>query len=298
MVYGLEALVLEENELQQLESYHRQNLRYIQHLPKSTAIPALHLLLGVPPVEALIDLQVLSLLRNIIAIDTPSPPSVFMKQLLERQLALKDLTSSSWAAHAKLLLIKYGLPPVQNLLENPPAKPTWKSMIREAVHKKWTEALQMEAAEKSSMSLINIEACSTRVMHPVWLNITCPLAVKKATVKAMLLTQRYRLTTCHTSGSRMRKDCPLCDEEPEDMAHFLLYCKALRKTRLPYLCRILETCRQHGISVDPALIVRVILDSNYLMPPHAHHEELCRNFIYKLHHRRSVLMGGVSAYKL
>ena len=55
LLYGLEALVLERQELEVLSTYYRKNLRYIQHLPEATAIPVLYLLIGTLPVEALVD---------------------------------------------------------------------------------------------------------------------------------------------------------------------------------------------------------------------------------------------------
>ena len=150
-----------------------------------------------------------------------------------------------------------------------------------------------------SLKYLRIDACSTNAIHPIWQDLTCSLSVRKASIKAQLLTQRYPLTTCHTAGNGQRKLCPLCEEDPEDTVHFLLHCQALAKTRYPYLVRILNTCRDAGLSVDPETVVSVVLDSNHL-PDHyldyPQHEELCRNFVYKLHHRRSLLLGGMSAY--
>ena len=60
LLYGLEALVLERQELEVLSMYHRKNLHYIQTLPEATAIPALYLLIGTLPVKALIDIRALS----------------------------------------------------------------------------------------------------------------------------------------------------------------------------------------------------------------------------------------------
>ena len=48
-LYGLEALDLNDDEVRALEIYHRQNLRCIQHLPRSAANSAVHLLIGIPP---------------------------------------------------------------------------------------------------------------------------------------------------------------------------------------------------------------------------------------------------------
>ena len=52
LLYGLEIVRLNENELQQLERYHLNTLRQIQSLPKRTASSAVYMLLGALPIEA------------------------------------------------------------------------------------------------------------------------------------------------------------------------------------------------------------------------------------------------------
>ena len=298
MLYGLEALVLSVTEHQALDKFHRQNLRLIQHLPNSTAIPAIHLLSGILPASALIDIRILTLFHKIIALETPSQPSVFMKQFIERQLAMKNHESTSWAAHVKELLRKYKLPPVHNLLADPPGKSAWKSKLNKAVHASWINALKEEAEEMSSLCYLNISACSTNTVHPVWTGLSCPLSIKKATIKALLLTQRYPLSTCRVAGARQREKCPLCNEDPEDTIHFLLHCPTLATTRAPYMHKIMDMCRKLKISVDTDNLTKLILDSTHLPKAVPNHEELCRNFIFKMHHKRSVQLGGVSAYRL
>ena len=143
-----------------------------------------------------------------------------------------------------------------------------------------------------------IEACSLSQVHPAWQNLSCPLSVRKATIQVLLLTQRYPLTASQAAGCKQRDTCPLCNEEPEDTEHFLLQCTSLAQTRLPYLQRILETCREAQLSIDPGSLVCIVLDSNHLPGSIPGHQELCRNFVYKMHHKRSLLLGGGSAYRL
>ena len=65
LLYGLEALHLSDKDLEELSKFHRKNIRCIQHLPKSTAIPALHLLSGSPPVEVLLHIRILVTFREV-----------------------------------------------------------------------------------------------------------------------------------------------------------------------------------------------------------------------------------------
>ena len=131
--------------------------------------------------------------------------------------------------------------------------------------------------------------------HPVWYILEDSMPVQKATTKALLLTQRYPLATSPTAGKHRNDVCPLCHEEAETTTHFLLACKPLMKSRIPYLTKILNLCREYKICVDPNVISMVVLDSSYIAPD-SHIESLCRNFIYKMHDRRTVLLGGESQY--
>ena len=130
----------------------------------------------------------------------------------------------------------------------------------------------------------------------VWQDMGCPLTIKKATIKAMLLTQRYPLSTSRTAGSRRSELCPLCNSEPETTTHFLLQCGKLSTVRYPYLKRIMDTCRTQRVSVDPVTITQIVLDTNHLPIPSPLHERICRDFTFKLHDKRTLLLGGESAY--
>ena len=63
---GLEAVILSEKDIATLEIHLKTFLRYIQHLPKSTATPALYLLAGVLPVEAVVHIKTLTFFVSLI----------------------------------------------------------------------------------------------------------------------------------------------------------------------------------------------------------------------------------------
>ena len=292
LLYGLEALVLGESEVAQLDSFHRKTLRYIQHLPQSTAMPAIYLLLGTPPIEAQLHIRTLGLFGNIISEDNSS---LLIKDLIGRQLGMKGAESNSWTAHVKSLLRRYGLPSAYDLYACPPKKAVWKETVKSVIYQHWTEKLAEVANSKRSLSMLNADECALGKTHPVWCNLGDSMSVQKATTKALLLVQRYPLATSPTAGKHRTDLCPLCHEEPETTTHFLLVCKPLSKSRLPYLIKILSFCREYGICVDPNVITMVVLDSTYA-PQDSHLESLCRNFVYKMHDRRAVLLGGESQY--
>ena len=166
-----------------------------------------------------------------------------------------------------------------------------------AVTEQWTITLQQEAIEKSSLQFLMTDLCAIGYIHPIWEDRNA-IAIDKATVKAQLLVRRYPLATSPTAGANRSNICPLCKLEDETPAHFLLYCPAMAKERKGYLNRVLNTCRTYRLSIDPIDIVKVILDSNHLPVPDARFEEMTRNMVFKLHGKRSVLLGSGSVFKL
>ena len=296
LTYGLETLVLGSKELAALSAFHRKNLRYLQHLPQSSAIPAIFLLLGIAPIEATLHVTALTLVRNILAAESNSPPALYVRDIITHQSAVCRDGSSSWTSHVKKLLRQYELPTIYSIINNTPNKNAWKETINKSVNTYWTKSLQDEAKQKSTLEHLRLEACTIGQLHPVWQNLSSPLEIQKATIKAQLLIKRYPLTTSPTSGIRTDETCPLCKEEKETTAHFILQCKELHSARRPYLVRVLSRCRQLRISVDCESLTNIILDSNHLPKTDVDHEELCRNMLFKLHNVRTKILGGGSSY--
>ena len=110
--------------------------------------------------------------------DILTPPSIFIRELISSQLAMKDNSSSSWTSHVMSLLCEHNLPSASILMEDTPEKKKWKEVVNEAVYNKWTQRLKDDAEEKSTLRYLNIQACSTNTLHPVWQDLPCPLSVK------------------------------------------------------------------------------------------------------------------------
>ena len=60
LTYCIEVLALQMTEIKQLEAYHRKNLHFIQHIPQSTAVPAIYLLTGTAQKETQLHIKALS----------------------------------------------------------------------------------------------------------------------------------------------------------------------------------------------------------------------------------------------
>jgi hypothetical protein len=84
VLYGLEALVLQEKDIIPLEKAFRTQLWQVQHLPSSTAIPAVYLLAGCLPIEALYHQKVLTFFGSILHRSDSAEYDI-----VQRQLAIK-----------------------------------------------------------------------------------------------------------------------------------------------------------------------------------------------------------------
>ena len=281
LIYGLECLTLTKKELQPIETYYKDLIRKILHLPSSTANAACYMLVGALPIEALIHIKVLNLFGAIASRD-----GSLEFQLYERQLAMKGSNSHSWAIYAKKLLERYQLPKPSELLYSMHYQETWKKQVKEQVEKAWTTQLQEIASEKSTLKYVKLSACCSAECHPVWsTNTSDPIVVHKAMIHAKLLVQRYPLRTSHMTSSKTTT-CPCCGEMEETLKHFAIECTALQRIRAPHLADIGDKLQEIGVDRNTENILSVALD-----PRHYTEDEtaingfiaIARNMFYSLH---------------
>jgi hypothetical protein len=91
MTFGLESMIITPKQVQVLEKHHRHTLRRLLSLPERVASCAIYLLMGIPPMEAILDIKVLTLFGTI-----TSHEDSILRQVAMRQLATKTLKSRSW----------------------------------------------------------------------------------------------------------------------------------------------------------------------------------------------------------
>ena len=92
LLYGMEVVLPRPKFVEVLEKFSKHNLKHIMSLPVTTADPAVYILSGSLPVEAMIHQRVLNFFGNICRLSQSSVE----KQLAVRQLAVKKLDSNSW----------------------------------------------------------------------------------------------------------------------------------------------------------------------------------------------------------
>jgi hypothetical protein len=230
VLYGLESLCIKESDLEALEKSHISLLRQLQSLPNSTAIPAIYLLLGILPIRAQIHIKILSLYISIL-----HRPSSVEYDVIQRQLAIKDTSSSSWTSQLRQVLHMYKLPSSLQLANAPPLKKKWKLTVKSAVTTHWEEKLKEKAASMKSLRNLNLDMCAIGFSHPVWVCGPDPLQATMAAIKAMILTGRYPVTAEKCAGRKQLLLCPLCNTAPETVPHFLIECEALQDVRNSYM---------------------------------------------------------------
>ena len=298
LLHGLDSVIPRETDYKTLEKYYRGLLRQIQHLPQSTAKPAIYLLLGCVPAEAQLHRRILTLFRNLVASDGTKE-----QEIIKRQLAMKDLDSRSFVVQIRLLLKMYALPSAFQILTNTPAKNKWKSDVKQAVESMWFDRLKDEAKDMTTLQYMNLDACNINQVHPVWDNIeSSTFQSYMASIKAKLLVQRYSLTGNRCAGKKARLLCPLCESDCETLLHFLIHCEALSEDREPLITEIYNKVEVNNIPkpIQDETLLQILLDSSYLIKSpdlQQQIEYLSRYLCFRLHNGRSIRLGGTSVYK-
>ncbi|CAG2219813.1 unnamed protein product [Mytilus edulis] len=125
LTYGLEVLPLTKSNIEELEIFHRKNLRHLQSLPERTSNAVVLLLLGALPIEAEIHKRHLSLLYSIVSCDNSK-----IKDVMIRQIATNYDNKKSFFSRILNILEMYDLPSINYLQKNLPKRDIWKEEIK------------------------------------------------------------------------------------------------------------------------------------------------------------------------
>ena len=234
LLFGLEVLQLTKTQIGILSKFHISNLRRFQTLPIRTATCAVYLLIGALPLEAELHKRHLSLLYNVLTSTNKT-----IKELSTRQIAINLDNSQSYFSRVQDILDIYNLPSLQYLSENLTSKENWKFQVKRAVNKHWSELLQKEASEKSTLKYMNIE--SMKIGHVVWSSLESTLsAVRKGITKSRMLMGTYLLQSNRYKFNNSTENpiCKCCGLETEDIVHMLLDCPALYSKKKQYFTHL------------------------------------------------------------
>ncbi|CAG2192046.1 unnamed protein product [Mytilus edulis] len=241
MFYGLEVLLPNGKNLDSITKQYKKIIKQILSLPVNVADPAIYIISGLLPAEAIIHKKALILFGSICRADCNATEW----KIAERQLGLKTFKSNSWFIVLKTIFLKYGIQdPYTSLFDQTITKLKWKHMINQKVNTYWTERIQQDSLMFSSLQYLGgmyrIGKC-----HPT--ASTCSANIRdisRIPIRLKILTGSYILQTKRAVFNITNPDptCMLCGKSDETLSHFLLVCTELENIRMTLIREIIEVC--------------------------------------------------------
>ena len=191
LLYGMEVVFPRPKYIEVLEKFNKHNLKHIMSLPVTTADPAVYILAGNLPVEAMIHQRVHYFFGNISGL----PDSTVERQLSVRQLVVKTLDSNSWFVTVRKLCIMYGLPDCVEILDNPPTKASWKTTVHRAICGYWAVRLRSVTPLYPSIKWMASIAAEWPSKHPLLESTGNLREVPRIAVHLKIVTGTYILQT-------------------------------------------------------------------------------------------------------
>ncbi|CAG2199675.1 unnamed protein product [Mytilus edulis] len=220
LLFDMEILPLNQKQMDILSRFHKKTLRNFQSMPARTATGAVYLILGALTIEAEIHKRQLSFLYNIVSCDNST-----ILDLVDRQLIMNMDNQQSFFCKVAGTLAMYDLPSIDSLKQQPPSKLKWKSSVKMALQKYWTNFFLEEIESKTTLVHLDRTLLKIGSVHPVWTSLSSTISdVKKGAVKIRLLTGTYLFESnkYKFSGGKESSLCRLCGTSNEDITHFLL----------------------------------------------------------------------------
>jgi hypothetical protein len=235
LTYSLEVLQPRSSNIHKLEQFQKSILKRILSLPKNAPDPVLYIISGILPTEAQIDIKCLTLFNNI----ARQPEDAIENLLAKRQLNIKENNSTSWFITIKEKLYKYNLPNPLSLLDSPLRKNEWKNTVKKAVEKHWKIVILENCNMYNSFNYLHCDVFQpNKIHHLIQIDNTSDPSVEavRIAVKLKLVNGTYNLQVRAAKfRSANTRICELCNEEDEDIEHFLLGCQILQCVRAPFL---------------------------------------------------------------
>lgn len=294
LLHGLEILLPTDTNLKIAIEFYENTLRMLISTSQNTAKPAIYILTGAIPLQALIHLKALSLYRAIAS----DPTSVEWK-IAERQILMGNKRPKSWFNSVKETLAKYDLPMAYDLLTNPPQKEEWKRTTKKAVLDYWKKDLISRTRGYPSLKYISAEGWCPGTPYYALKDITdSPIDIRRVPTMARILTGTMTLQANRRQFNQTNSEiCLLCHEEPETRDHFIRCCPALEEYRNPFITAIKIIFATRDIIPDEKNITEAILNPSYAIEGSL--DELAvaetlfqtRKMLYKLELKRRALLN-------
>ena len=231
LLSGIAALSLTAPELQALDCHYKKTLQSLMKLPDKCPAPVIYFLAGTAPITAHIHRRQLGLFGMICRL-----PNNILHKVASSILASEPDTSKSWFVHIRQLCLLYSLPSPLLLLQQPPSKYSFKSLINKRVLDLWQRNLRDEAQPKISLTYFNPSFMSLCTPHPVWTpSSTNAFETNKTRLQTSLLSGRYKSDYLSRHWVKENPDglCVLCPGKHllGTIEHLLVSCDTLFSTR-------------------------------------------------------------------
>ena len=273
---GLSALPIRPSVMQPLIKFHHKILRAILKLSLYSPIAPIYFLLGEPPIEASLHLDLLSLFWNIW-----SNPHTKVFEVVKYLLMMSDNSSLTWSAHIRIVFQIYQLPdPLQLLQSAPWSKERWKSHTSIAVLSHHEKLWRQKAKNNYKLQYLNVQCTGlSGKLHPIlsWVLTTQDVMVVRPHIK--MLAGDYLCFEFLSHDRGLDPHCRLCQVSSdypglvEDYSHILVGCSATADTRLDKLPTLLNIVLFHnpnnGILDRPSnqFLTQFVLDCSSLNLP-------------------------------
>ena len=287
LLYGIEVILPRQKYMDMLDKFNKRNIKHILSLPTTTADPAIYILSGALPVEAIIHQRALTFFGSIARL----PETSVEKQLVTRQFSVKSMNSCSWFIAVKKLSVKYGLPDCVETLENTPTKKRWRTTVYKAVCQYWIDRHQAVIPLYPSLKWLEFNPGQPLKRHPLIESSGCIRDISRIAVHLKIVTGTYILQTNRVAFNQNEVDptCILCKASEETLGHLLLECETLDSVRQP-IPRDIKCCLNDcNINLsDQETLIQIITDCTAVVDQKTIPEIIfhARRLCYSLHIER------------
>ena len=162
LMSGMASVILLQSEIDIISRHFRKTLRLLMKLPEKSPDIVLYYLAGTLPFEGHLHIKQLGLFSMISRL-----PNSNLHRLAKNILATHPDSSKSFFVIVRKLCQKYCLQSPLSLLENPPTKSSFKSLVKSRVLDYYNKIYREEVQSKSSLHNFRIEYMSLCKPHPV-----------------------------------------------------------------------------------------------------------------------------------
>ena len=138
---GLSALVLSESEISTIDLHFKETCENLQKLLPKTPRSVVFFIGGCLPARAILHLRQLTIFDMVIHL-SDDPLNIHARKVLSEAKP----SSRSWFWQVREICLMYNLKHPLQLLEDPPAQPAYKKLIKSHVIDYWEKLLRAEGA--------------------------------------------------------------------------------------------------------------------------------------------------------